>query len=95
MKKIKPVPNFLKLFAAEFIGTALLLSIGLSFVIFDWGDYSIVVCLVPSVSARRLLTDFLFGCTGCLTCITVIILKLHGPVTTSSFPANLKTRYFI
>jgi len=71
-KKIAPLPKLFKLFAAEFIGTALLLGIGLSFVILDWGDHSIVARLIPSVPARRLLTGFLFGCTGCLVTISPV-----------------------
>ena len=57
--------NLFKVFVSEFIGTALLLSIGLSIVIFDFGTGSIVAKLIPSTALRRLLTGFLFGCTGC------------------------------
>ncbi len=60
------------LFAAEFIGTALLLGVGLSFVILDWGDGSFVARLIPSPDARRLLTGFLFGCTGCLITLSPV-----------------------
>jgi len=50
-----------KLFISEAIGTALLLFFGLSIVIFNWGEGSLVARTIPSVGARRLLTGFLFG----------------------------------
>jgi aquaporin Z len=64
--------KLLKLCAAEFAGTALLLAIGLSIVIFNWGKGSVVASWVPSVPLRRLVTGFLFGCTGCLVTISPI-----------------------
>ena len=60
------------LFAAEFMGTALLLSVGLSFVILDWGEGSFVARIIPSPDARRLLTGFLFGCTGCVITLSPV-----------------------
>ncbi len=60
------------LFAAELIGTALLLGVGLSLVILDWGKGSVVAHLIPSVVVRRLLTGFLFGCTGCLITLSPV-----------------------
>jgi aquaporin Z len=57
---------------SEFIGTALLLTIGLSVVIFDWGDGSPVTKLIPDVPSRRLITGFLFGCTGCLVTLSPV-----------------------
>ena len=59
-------------FVAEFIGTALLLAIGLSFVIFDFGGGSIVAKIIPSVGVRRLITGFLFGSTGCLVTLSPV-----------------------
>ena len=64
--------SVLPLFISEFIGTALLLSIGLSFVILDWGKGSFVAQLIPSPGARRLLTGFLFGSTGCLITLSPV-----------------------
>lgn len=64
--------TMLPLFAAEFIGTAMLLSVGLSFVILDWGTGSMVARIIPSPDARRLLTGFLFGCTGCLVTLSPV-----------------------
>jgi aquaporin Z len=60
------------LFIAEMIGTALLLGVGLSVVILNWGDGSEIAQLIPSVGMRRLLTGFLFGATGCLITISPI-----------------------
>ena len=64
--------KFFKLFASEFIGTGLLLTIGLSAVIFDFGTGSIMQQLIPSVPLRRLLTGFLFGSTGCLITLSPV-----------------------
>ncbi len=64
--------SILPLLLSEFIGTALLLSIGLSFVIFDWGKGSVVATYIPLASARRLITGFLFGSTGCLITLSPV-----------------------
>ena len=61
-----------KLFVAEAIGTGLLLFFGLSIVIFNWGEGSVVADLIPSEPARRLLTGFLFGTVGCLVTISPV-----------------------
>ncbi len=64
--------NIWFLFLSECIGTALLLAIGLSVVIFNWGEGSPVSQWIPSVPLRRLFTGFLFGCTGCLVTISPV-----------------------
>lgn len=61
-----------KLFLAEFIGTALLLAVGLSAVILNWGEGSFVAGLLPSAPLRRLLTGFMFGSTGCLITLSPV-----------------------
>jgi aquaporin Z len=53
------------IYLSEFIGTALLVAIGLSVVIFINGDGSPFRSLLPDPGARRAFTGFLFGCTGC------------------------------
>ena len=53
-----------QIYAAELTGTALLVLIGLSLVIFMFGSGSPMARLVPSEGLRRLITGFLFGCTG-------------------------------
>lgn len=49
---------------AEFVGTALLVAVGLSFVILNFGTGSPVAGVLPSAAARRALTGGLFGATG-------------------------------
>lgn len=51
-------------YLSELLGTALLLLIGLSFVIIDFGKGSPVVNIIPDPGLRRLITGFLFGATG-------------------------------
>jgi hypothetical protein len=58
------------IFLAETIGTALLIGVGLSFVIINFGQGSPVANLVPSAGLRRALTGFLFGCTGALMAVS-------------------------
>jgi aquaporin Z len=53
-----------RLFLSELAGTALLLLVGLSVVIFMWGDGSPGARLVPDEGLRRAITGFLFGTTG-------------------------------
>lgn len=64
MKK-QPFKSLLPLFYAEFIGTAVLCFAGLSIVIFNWGNGSILKPLMPAW-ALRLLSGFLFGTIGCI-----------------------------
>src|SRR4030095_4549613 len=67
------IPKFeYKLFISEAIGTALLLFGGLSSVIFNWGEGSVVAKLIPSVLARTILTGFMFGCVGCLVSLSPV-----------------------
>ena len=77
-----------KLYLSEFIGTALLIGIGVSFVILDFGKGSPVVSLIPSSGIRRALTGFLFGGTGMLITFSPVG-KWSGahinPVVTFSF----------
>jgi aquaporin Z len=63
-----PVPWLL--LGSEFLGTALLVGIGLSVVILDFGRGSQVVSLIPGAGWRRLLTGFLFGATGGLIALS-------------------------
>lgn len=62
----------LRLCLSEFIGTAALLSIGLSCVIFNWGSGSPVARLMPYAPYRRLLTGFMFGSTACLVSLSPV-----------------------
>ncbi|MEJ2634567.1 MAG: aquaporin [Calditrichia bacterium] len=61
-----------QLFFYEFLGTALLILFGLSFVILDFGAGSPVVRWIPDAGIRRLITGFLFGSTGGLIAVSAI-----------------------
>ncbi len=77
-----------RLYLSEFIGTALLIGVGVSFVILDFGKGSPVVSLIPSLGIRRALTGFLFGGAGMLITFSPVG-KWSGahinPVVTFSF----------
>jgi aquaporin Z len=53
-----------KFFISEFMGTALLLMLGLSIVIFMFGSGSPMAEMIPSVKVRQMITGFLFGSVG-------------------------------
>jgi len=57
-------------YAAELVGTALLVFVGLSAVIYDFGPGSPVGVLVRDPFTRRLLTGLLFGGTGALIALS-------------------------
>lgn len=58
------------LYGAELIGTALLVGVGLSIVILNFGQGSPMVPFIPDAGFRRLLTGFLFGSTGALIALS-------------------------
>lgn len=60
----KPAKPVWPLFVCEAVGTALLIAIGGSFVVLDFGPGSPIVHLIPDPAVRRALTGFLFGATG-------------------------------
>ena len=77
-----------QVFVAEFVGTALLLLIGLSIVIVMFGEGSPIAEIVPSVGGRRLLTGFLFGSTGALIALSPVGMRSGAhvnPVVTLAF----------
>ncbi len=55
---------------AEFVGTALLVLIGLSIVIAMFGVGGPGVTIIPNPGIRRLITGFLFGSTGALIAVS-------------------------
>lgn len=61
-----------RLYVAEFIGTAVLLLVGLSLVIVMFGDGSPAAAWIPSVRVRQTLTGFLFGSTGALIALSAV-----------------------
>ena len=64
--------KFLKAYLSEFVGTALLVLVGLSFVIFVNGKGSPVLKIIPDGGIRRAISGFLFGTTGCLITISPV-----------------------
>jgi aquaporin Z len=70
------------------VGTAVLVAVGCSFVILDFGAGSPVAALLPSVAGRRALTGFLFGTVGALIAVSPVG-KVSGahlnPVVTLAF----------
>jgi aquaporin Z len=61
-----------RLFLSELIGTAILVLVGLSLVIFMFGTGSPMIALIPNEALRRLITGFLFGTTGAMIAISHI-----------------------
>ena len=64
--------KIVSIYLSECIGTALLVFVGLSIVIFNNGDGSPIKALFPSPGLRRALTGFLFGTTGCLITLSPV-----------------------
>ncbi len=81
-------PKVWPLWCSELVGTALLVGIGCSFVILDFGAGSPVTALLPGAGARRALTGFLFGAVGALIAMSRVG-KVSGahinPVVTLAF----------
>lgn len=81
-------PKTWPLLASELVGTALLVAVGCSLVVVDFGTGSPVAALLPSPGARRALTGFLFGTVGALVAVSPVG-KLSGahinPVVTLAF----------
>jgi aquaporin Z len=57
-------------YGAEFIGTAFLVFVGLSAVVFDFGKGLLPSSLIPDVSVRRLITGLIFAGSGSLVAIS-------------------------
>jgi len=68
---IAPKSNW-KLFLAEAIGVALLLFFGLSIVIINWGEGSIMAKRFPSPTFRTIITGLMFGTVGCLVTVSPV-----------------------
>jgi aquaporin Z len=75
-------------YAAELVGTGVLVLVGLSLVILMFGQGSPMPRLLPSDGVRRLITGFLFGTTGALIALSPVG-KISGahinPVVTVGF----------
>jgi aquaporin Z len=61
-----------RLFLCELSGTAVLVVVGLSFVIGMFGAGSPMTQLIPSVGLRQLITGLLFGTTGASIALSVV-----------------------
>src|SRR5574341_435156 len=76
------------LWCSELVGTALLVGVGCSLVVLDFGEASPTVALLPDAAARRAITGFLFGGVGALIAISRVG-KISGahlnPVVTLAF----------
>jgi aquaporin Z len=72
MKKNSHEPFPWNLFLAEFAGTALLLLIGLSVVIFLFGTGSPMSEIIPNLKIRQVISGLLFGSTGGLISISAL-----------------------
>ncbi len=84
-----------KIYLSEMAGTGLLVMIGLSFVIIDFGSGSKIVMLIPDSGLRRLITGFLFGLTGALIAVSPFGRESGAhinPVVTMAFYLKKKIR---
>lgn len=87
-----------KIFGAELLGTALLVAVGLSIVIFDFGHGSPLVQWLPGAMWRRLITGFFFGTTGMAITLSPLGKESGAhinPIVTLGFwmMGRLKTRH--
>ncbi len=85
-------------FWAELLGTLVLVALGCSLVILDFGTGSPVARLLPDALARRVLTGFLFGSTGALIALSWVGRESGAhinPIVTLAFwlLGKLKGRY--
>jgi aquaporin Z len=75
-------------YLSELVGTALLVGVGLSLVILNFGTGSPMVTLLPDAGLRRLITGFLFGTTGALIALSPVGKESGAhinPVVTAAF----------
>ena len=77
-----------RMFWAEFVGTGLLLMLGLSSIIFMFGEGNPIEAIVPSLELRRVINGFLFGSIGASIALSPVG-KVSGahvnPVVTLAF----------
>ena len=72
MKETPNRPSQWHRFVSELIGTALLVSVGLTIVILMFGAGTPMAQLIPNEALRRLITGFLFGSTGALIALSPV-----------------------
>lgn len=61
-----------RIFISELVGTALLVLVGLSLVIFMFGEGTPMARILPGEGLRSLVTGFLFGSTGALIALSPV-----------------------
>jgi aquaporin Z len=61
-----------RLYVAEFIGTGVLILVGLSLVILMFGDGAPGAAWIPHLKLRQAVTGFLFGSTGALIALSTV-----------------------
>lgn len=77
-----------QVFVSELIGTAVLVGVGLSIVIFMFGEGTPMATLVPGEGWRRLITGFLFGTTGASIALSPVGMRSGAhinPIVTLAF----------
>ena len=72
MKEVNDLKYRIRFFISEFLGTGLLLLVGLSVVILMFGSGSPMTQLIPDVKLRQVITGFLFGLTGATIALSPI-----------------------
>ena len=77
-----------ELYLAEFIGTALLILVGVSVVILMFGQGSPGSRFIPGEGLRLFLTGGLFGSVGALIAISPAVSCVCGPARASSTSAR-------
>ena len=81
-------PTRAQLFMAETLGTGLLIFVGLSSVIFIFGEKNPFIALVPSLALRRVISGLSFGSVGAVIALSPIG-KISGahlnPIVTLGF----------
>src|SRR5215469_14238986 len=84
-------------YGAELLGTAFLVFVGISAVVFDFGTASPLAQVVPDTSTRRLITGLLFAGSGALVAISPLG-KLSGghinPAVSLAFWLQGKMHHF-
>jgi aquaporin Z len=63
-RETRRFPHYWALWLSEGLGTALLVAVGCSLVVIDFGVGSPIVHALPSATLRRVLTGFFFGSVG-------------------------------
>src|ERR1700761_320284 len=92
-----PFRTLVKLYIAEFAGTAFFVGLGMSLIIFIWGEGSPVPAMVSSMPLRQAMTGFLVGCISCVIALSPLG-KMSGahinPAVSFAFWLNGKMKTY-